>query len=127
MIKEIMDGVGTIDLKKVNSTFLRTNREYEFKRSLPSNGPSPHPNQFSPNFSLVHSQSPRPIDQAKSNMPRFKEKEYIGENGVRVKNPRQDNHEGEHNLYGKNPNCKTCMNRFTKVERQWLVKPLLSS
>lgn len=126
MIKEIT-GLGNVDLRKTDSTFLRTDRNYEFKRSLPNNGPSPHPNQFSPKYSLVHSQSPRPIAQGKSNLPRFRDKEYIGEDGVRVRNPRQDKHEGEHTLYGKNPNCKTCLTRFNKVEKQWMVKPLLSS
>lgn len=43
MIKEIT-GLGNVDLRKTDSTFLRTDRNYEFKRSLPNNGPSPHPN-----------------------------------------------------------------------------------
>jgi hypothetical protein len=44
MLKEITDGMGNVDTRRVNSTFLRTNRDYEMTRALPDNGPSPHPN-----------------------------------------------------------------------------------
>ena len=77
MIKEISDGMGNINFRKIDSTFSRTNREYEFKKALPNNGPSPHPNQFSPKFNLVQTLSPRPpnLDVGK-NLPRFIDKDY---------------------------------------------------
>ena len=42
-------------------------------------------------------------------------------------NPRFDRHEGEHNILGKSPNCKKCQKRLEKVDRQWMVMPLLGS
>jgi hypothetical protein len=124
IIKEITDGLGNIDTRRVNSTFLRTNREYEMLKTLPDNGPSPIPQKFSPKFHLVHSQSPRPWN---SGQPRFVDKEYLDKLRKELKNPRVDLHEGEHSLFGKNPKCKTCKSRFDKVDQQWMVSPLLGS
>lgn len=55
-IKEIKDGIGNVkDRKRGLSTFIRTTRDYEVNLSLPNNGPSPHPNKFSPSFKFIHS------------------------------------------------------------------------
>jgi hypothetical protein len=107
------------------STFVRTTRDYEFERALPNNGPSPSPIKFSPSYKFVHTNSPFFTN---SDQPRFAlNHEIIKEMKQKVKNPRFDEHEGEHLLSGKKPNCKTCKDRFKKVEEQWFKSPILGS
>lgn len=104
--------------------FKRTDRDYEFKKAQPSNGPSPHCNQFSPKVHFVKPLAPRLAD---SHLPRFLDREHSVKIQKILKNPRLDLHEGEHNIYGKNPKCKQCQEKLKKVEQQWLIKPLLGS
>lgn len=54
MIKEITDGMGNVkNHDRTYEMFKRTTRDYEFNKVLPNNGPSPHPNQFSPKLGFV--------------------------------------------------------------------------
>lgn len=93
--------------------FKRTDREYEFKKALPNNGPSPHCNQFSPKIHFVKPLAPR---LAESSLPRFVDRDYVVGMKKKLKNPRLDLHEGEHNIYGKNPNCNQCKEKLKKVD-----------
>lgn len=112
VVKAIKDGVGNVEnLPRGGSMFLRTTREREFNLALPNNGPSPHPNKFSPKFDLVHSKAAFVV-LPQSDQPRFAlDPETINERKRQLKNPRFDEHEGEHILSGRNPNCKTCKAR----------------
>lgn len=59
IIKEITDGMGNVkNPERSLEMFKRTTREYEFIRALPNNGPSPHPNQFSPKLGFVKPNPP---------------------------------------------------------------------
>lgn len=44
-----------------------------------------------------------------------------------LKNPRFDRHEGIHSLTGKDPDCTKCAQRIKQTEKQWMIKPLMSS
>jgi hypothetical protein len=112
VVKQIKDGVGNVEnLPRGVSMFLRTTREKEFNLALPNNGPSPHPNKFSPKFDLVHSNAAF-VYLPQSDQPRFAlAKDTIRDLKRKVNNPRFDEHEGEHILSGRNPNCQTCKAR----------------
>lgn len=95
MIKEITDGMGNIkNPERSLEMFKRTTRDYEFNKALPNNGPSPHPNQFSPKLGFVLPKAPQ--------MPAY------NQTVTSPRRNRNDKHEGEHNLYGKSPNCSKC-------------------
>ena len=60
MIKEITDGMGNVkNPERPLDFFKRTTRDYEFNKALPNNGPSPHPNQFSPKLGFVLPKAPQ--------------------------------------------------------------------
>jgi hypothetical protein len=125
VIKEILDGMGTVlDQDRSLSSFVRTTREKEWELGLPSNGPSPVPTKYTKRWGLVESKSPRLIN---STQPRFLSKTELDEIRRRVGNPRVDEFEGVRSILGQTSSCNKCKDRREKVEKNWLLQPLLTS
>lgn len=124
VIKEIMDGIGkTKDMDRSLSTFQRTTRNYEDKRHMQPN--SPGPDKFSPKYSLVHQNSPQPFQETQRRFAN--DLDVKKQTMLKLGNPRFDEFEGEYTLFGKQPDCSTCNTRRQKVEKEWLIKPMMHS
>lgn len=125
VIQEMKGGMGEVSKTTFQPFKNYTSREYEWKRRIPNNGPPPSPTKFRPSYALVQSSSPRFFNSTQSRFPN--DKETIVKTKEKLRNPRLDIFEGEHNLIGEKPSCSTCTYRHNKVEQQWLIQPIKNS